>query len=99
MREPWPRPLLRLSSAIKRVEQRLHAMAEQLYDPAAVYAKHSMTATVSGSRLKANDVRAEADKAMMSLNRLVAAGFHNAGQIRKDPAFEAPPNREGFKKL
>ncbi len=36
---------------------------------------------------------------MASLNKAVAAGFHNAEQIRKDAEFGSLRNRDDFKRL
>ncbi len=86
-------------SAIKLVEGRPSATADQLYDLAAVRAKLSTMATQSGPGSKVGDARAEADKSMASLNRALAAGFRNVDQICKDPDFDGLRSRDDFKKL
>jgi serine/threonine protein kinase/tetratricopeptide (TPR) repeat protein len=86
-------------NAIKLIEGRSSAAADQLYDLAAAHAKLSTMANQSGAGLKADEARAEADKAMASLNRAVAAGFGKVEQIRKDPDFDTLRNRDDFKKL
>jgi eukaryotic-like serine/threonine-protein kinase len=86
-------------SAVKLIEGRSHATAEQLYDLAAVHAKLSRIGADSGSGLKANETRVEADTAMAVLDRAVGAGFRNIDQIRKDTDFDGLRPRDDFKKL
>jgi hypothetical protein len=49
--------------------------------------------------MAADEVRAEADKAMAVLSRAVASGFHDAEQIRKDTDLDSLRKREDFKQL
>jgi serine/threonine protein kinase len=86
-------------SAVKLIEGRSHATAEQLYDLAAVHAKVSRMGADSGSGLHANETRVEADTAMAVLDKAVGAGFRNVDQIRKDTDFDSLRQRDDFKKL
>jgi hypothetical protein len=86
-------------SAARLIEGRSHATAEQLYDLAAVHAKLSRMGADSGSGLKANETRVEADTAMAVLDKAVGAGFRNIDQIRKDTDFDGLRPRAEFKKL
>jgi tetratricopeptide (TPR) repeat protein len=86
-------------SAVKLIEGRSHATAEQLYDLAAVHAKVSRMGADSGSGLNANETRVEADTAMAVLDKAVGAGFRNVDQIRKDTDFDSLRQRDDFKKL
>ncbi len=86
-------------SAVKLIEGRSHPTAEQLYDLAAVHAKLSTLGSDSGSGLKANEARVEAETAIAVLDKAVGAGFRNLDQIRKDTDFDGLRPRDGFKKL
>jgi hypothetical protein len=64
-----------------------------------VHANLSRMGTDDGSGLKADETRAEADRAMALLDKAVGAGFRNAVQIRKDADFDGLRQRDDFKKL
>jgi hypothetical protein len=49
--------------------------------------------------MTADELRAEAEKAMAALARAVASGFRDVEQIRKDPDLESLRKRDDFKKL
>ncbi len=73
--------------------------ADQLYNLACAHAQIAAAGAVSGSGMSAAEVKAEADQAMETLNRSVAAGFNDVENMRKDTDLESLHNRDDFKKL
>ena len=86
-------------NAVKLIEGRSHATAEQLYDLAALHAKLSRVGSDSGSGLQHSETHVEADAAMATLDKAVGSGFRNLDQISKDTDFDGLRPRDDFKKL
>ena len=70
-----------------------------LYDLACTQSLLSGVASDAGSGLTAADGQAEADKAMKSLRRAVAAGWQRAGHMRADTDLDPIRSRPDFQLL
>jgi tetratricopeptide (TPR) repeat protein len=88
-----------LQAAVKMFESVASPSPTQIYNLACCQARLVAAGSVEGSGMKADEVRATADKAMATLNRAVSAGYRDAANMRTDADVEAIRKRPDFQKL
>ncbi len=98
-RDEVPAPVERAQATLRKLEHRTDLTANILYNIACSHAVLSGLASLPGSRVSVDSIRAETDQAMEMLRRATVAGFRDSELIRQDPDLEPLRPRADFQVL